>query len=264
MALFWHSTAPGTVNKYTAADVHTMAHDDYVRFVGPDTRSDLGGMTNNQLIQDLAFHGLGFDPCLLQWDIIHAWVKLGYPVILGVLEDSVFDLDPQIKGRPYAWPPNGLSHIILYTGVGRFRDTANIGPGGVRPGPRQYDEARLRMISAMMVIPGWQLQKNGAVPMNFDPRSALPPPPAPAPAPAPYFQERSIWNSFEPIPFNPDFAIPASWLRAFHAGQFLGVPLTQEFQLNGITWQIFSSHIARWKSGESQVTWSGPHGQFVL
>ena len=260
VALFWHSTAPGTKNTYTAADVHRMAHEDYIHFVGPDVPSDPGGMSTQQLYQDLSSHGFSFLPCPLQWDVIHAWVRLGYPVILGVQEDSVYDLDPAIRGRPYAWPPNGLSHIILCTGVDRFRDTATIGPQGVRPGPRQYDETKLQMVSATMVVPSWLFKQYGMMPpAHFDPRSAMPGPPAPPPDP--FQQERAVWTSLEPIPFNPAFAIEASWIRIFRSGCFLGVPITREFENAGFTWQVFTGALARW-SKETGVIWFGLHGHF--
>lgn len=252
VSLFWHSTAPGVLNPYTAADVHGMAHNDYVRFVGPDTTSDQLGMNDAQLYQDLTFHGFWFQACPMEWDTINAWLTLGYPIILGVLEDSVYDLDPTIHGRPYAWPSNGLSHIILASGVDRFRDTANIGPQGVRPGPRFYDTARLKLVSATVVYPNWQLQAYGAPPSNFNPLLVA----HPAPESDPYTQERALWTSLEPIPFNPDFAIPASWIHRFRSGVFLGVPITREYEYNGFTWQVFTGALAKWSQGTG-VTWYG-------
>lgn len=258
VSLFWHSTAPGVINPYTAADVHGMAHNDYIRFIGPDTTADQDGMTEARLYQDLTFHGFWFQSCALEWDVINAWVTLGYPVILGIQEDSVYDLDPPIHGRPYSWSPNGLSHIILCTGADRFRDTANIGPQGVRPGPRFYDTARLKLISATVVYPSWQVQAYGAPPANYNPIPAAHPVPAP---PEPYFQEHAIWTALEPIPFNPEFGIEASWIRLFRSGVFLGVPLTREYEYNGFTWQVFTSGLAKWSQGTG-VTWYGLHGAF--
>src|SRR5579885_3620743 len=42
VSLFWHSLPPGQANPYKAADIHAMAHNDYVKFVGSDVPSDQG------------------------------------------------------------------------------------------------------------------------------------------------------------------------------------------------------------------------------
>src|SRR5215472_16999960 len=44
IALCFHSVAPGQHNPYTSQDIHSMAHDDYVRFVDPVTGNNPGGV----------------------------------------------------------------------------------------------------------------------------------------------------------------------------------------------------------------------------
>lgn len=159
VSVFWHSTKPGTPNTYTAQDVHSMAHFDYVRFIGPDTTNDTGGTSNELLYAMLKYHNFSFKQGPLSLDWIKGWVTNGYPVIIGITESSVYDVE--IKGNPYNWNTTGRTHIVLVTGVGAndellIRDTANIDlSGNVRKGPRKYTASKLQLISATMVVPTW-------------------------------------------------------------------------------------------------------------
>ena len=143
VALFWHSTAPQANNPYSSSQVHQMAAEDYQKFIGLDNPQDQGGTSNQTLYDMLAFHHFAYKVGPVgDWGWIKGWLALGYPVIIGIAEASVYDL--QLKANPYAWNPAGLYHIILCTGAGStgeilVRDTASIAPTGVRPGPRHYD-----------------------------------------------------------------------------------------------------------------------------
>lgn len=170
VSVFWHSTAPDTPNPYTSSEIHLMAHDDYIKYLGPDVPGDHNGTSDQVLYAMLAEHNFKYQP----GPVNMAWVKeqlaQGLPVIIGITESSVHD--NQVGGMPYAWNPAGLSHIIIASGAGEageilVRDTANIGPQGVRPGPRHYDANRLQLLSATAVYPTW---------WNATP--APPPPPA--------------------------------------------------------------------------------------
>ena len=158
VALFWHSTAPGTHNPYTSADVHAMAHTDYTRFIGPDDTADTGGTSNALLYHMLSAHNFHYCAIPTNLSLIKAFLHVGYPVIIGVEESSVDDLG--IGGSPYSWNTSGLSHVITATGAGAtgeilVRDTANIAPTGVRPGPRHYNSGKLQLLSATVCVPSW-------------------------------------------------------------------------------------------------------------
>lgn len=180
ISVFWHSTKPGTHNPYTAQDVHNMAHDDYIKFIGPDVTSDQGGTSNELLYNMLRAHGFAFveGPLSISW--IKGWLENAYPVIIGLTESSVHDIG--INGSPYNWDTTGRTHIIVVSGPGNgdellVRDTANIDTNGVvRTGPRHYTASKLQLTSATMVVPSW-------LPATS---SANPPTPTPAPPPVDY------------------------------------------------------------------------------
>lgn len=173
VAVFWHSVAPGQHNPYSSNDIHSMAEQDYIKFIGPDVPGDQGGTSNQALYNMLQEHRFAYKigPADINW--VRAWLVNGYPVIIGISESSVDDL--QLAGTPYSWNTSGLTHIVVASGPGNpgellVRDTANIGPQGVRPGPRRYNANKLQLISATMVVPSWL-----PVPAGNNP----PPPPPP-------------------------------------------------------------------------------------
>ena len=265
VSLFWHSLPPGQANPYKAADIHAMAHNDYVKFVGSDVPSDQGGTSNQMLYSMLSYHNFHYvvlpnDTTTL--DRIRAWLRCGYPVICGVVEASVWDKE---LGRcPYPWNTSGLTHIITATGLSdwsntttsewqwiRFRDTANVefngAPNILRPGPRQYDITKLQLTSATVVIPSWM----EVPPVNFDPRTVIPPP-----APT---DEFSLWTFYAHVPLNPDSAIYKSWLAGYYAGRHYGPPLGPEHNVAGKTVQEFWRGRAEWEPGAS-VSWFDGRG----
>lgn len=184
VAQFWHSTRPDIDNHYTAAQIHSQASDLYVHFIGPDDAADHGGTSNQTLYNMLDFVGFKDRHLALPLDphVISAWLKEGYAIIVGCAEESVYDIE--LGTSPYGWDTKGLYHIINLTGVdgnGNWlaRDTANIGPDGVRPGPRHY-KTNLALTSATLVAASWM-----PVPQSATPPSQPAPAPAPAPAPKP-------------------------------------------------------------------------------
>lgn len=260
VALFWHSLPPGQANPYKSSDIHAMAHDDYIKFIGPDTPGDQGGTSNQTLYSMLSYHN--FHYIILPMDDIfnriRAWLRCGYPVIVGVVEASI--LDRELGRCPYPWNVEGLTHIITASGLAdgswlRFRDTANVvfdgNPNTLRPGPRQYDTSKMQLISATVVVPSW-LQ---VPPVNFDPRQLTPPAPT-APAPTDEFQ---LWTFYAKIPLNPDAAIYKSWLSAYFAGKHYGPPLGPEHAVAGKTIQEFWRAHAEWEAGQP-VKWYDGRG----
>lgn len=268
VALVWHSVKPGTKNPYSSTDIHTMAHDDYVQFAGPDTPLDYNGMTNQELYDDLAKHGLHYQSVPMDYTWLRGYLKYGYPIIAGIYESSVIDVE---LGRvPYSWDTAGFTHIIVFTGEGtnasnlRVRDTANIGATGVRPGPRLYDTTKLRMVSATAVIPSWL----PVIPAGFDPRvtpAPIPPPP-PVPAPATLFvpsaEDILLWNmAGKNIALNAAWSIPQSWLKARRAHIELGMPYEAERATAPDTQeQMFGNAIARWNRATGKTTWYDSRG----
>lgn len=164
VSLFWHSVPVNHKNPYTGADVHLMAHNDYMRFAGPDVASNQAGMSNAQLVRELALHNFKFQYVLppTDWHAVRSFLLYGYPVLLGgVDEATVYDVEH--GGCPYSWirPHVDYFHILLATGLSLSdellcRDTANIGPDGkVRIGPRRYRTAGLKLTTAVALVPSW-------------------------------------------------------------------------------------------------------------
>lgn len=159
VALVWHAVAPGAKNPYSSADVHAMAHADYAKFIGPDNSSDQAGTSNEILYAMLKEHGFQFLSGPATLSFVRSELDKGHLVIIGITEASVEDLE--LNKLPYSWPPGAMTHIIVASGPGAnagellVRDTANIGPQGVRPGPRRYNAYKLQLVSATSVTPTW-------------------------------------------------------------------------------------------------------------
>lgn len=140
---------------------------------GDNSPDNKDGMSLQQLYNLIVGVGLHYQACPLELDMIRAWLHCGYPVIIAGAETGMYDIG--LGDRvPYAWTPFG-NHIITLTGVHSddnllVRDTANIAPDGVRPGPRIYDASRLQLVSATAVVPPWLPRP----PDGFDPRKGGP------------------------------------------------------------------------------------------
>lgn len=174
----------GPPNGGPAGSPGDVSHDAqywYGRLTGSTNASNMAGMSLEQL--HIMLGGLG-----LRWgglpinansshasDIEHvkASLQLGRPVVICGSETGFHDIE--LGDRvPYAWNPTG-NHAIVATGIAAdgnilVRDTANIGPGGVRPGPRRYDTSKMFLISGTEIIPNWsegetfmQIDLNNAV-----------------------------------------------------------------------------------------------------
>jgi N-acetyl-anhydromuramyl-L-alanine amidase AmpD len=157
----------------SAAQVAVWADAEYVKYDGQDTSNNGSGMTVPMLykvIGDAGLHyeGIGATETKLHTDhltadYVRAWLRMGYPVVLAVQEDNVFDID--LGTRPYLWDTTGLSHVIVATGVAPdgnllCHDTASIDANGVRRGPRRYNASALQkgMLSATAVVLPWLKQ----------------------------------------------------------------------------------------------------------
>lgn len=145
----------------------------YAQDDGSNSIDNTDGMSLQQLYSLLAQIGLHYRATDLDVGMLRAWLRLGYPVIVALAEQSVRDL--ALGGAvPYPWHPEG-NHIIVLTGVtsgGNFlvRDPANVtdlyDPASLRPGPRAYDASSMQFVSATVVVPAWL----PVPPQDFDPR----------------------------------------------------------------------------------------------
>ncbi|HLX57746.1 MAG TPA: hypothetical protein VKR83_12035 [Ktedonobacteraceae bacterium] len=156
----------------TAQEMIAEAEAWYAQYDGDNSMRNMDGMSLQQLYNLLAQIGLRFQASATNSEMLRAWLRLGYPVIVAGAESSFYDLALG-DGIPYPWHPSG-NHIILLTGVtsdGNFlvRDTANVtdlyNPVSLRPGPRRYDAARMQLVSATVIVPTWQ----PTPPADFDP-----------------------------------------------------------------------------------------------
>ncbi len=164
VALNVRATQIGKPYNGTAEDVDRFADYYYGKFDGANNPQNPYGMTLAQLYAMIVESGWHYQnlypdggvPMQNIKDMILFWLRLGYPVLIAVLESSV--LDRGIGRCPYAWDTYGLSHIITATGIDPngvdilVRDTANIG----RPGPRSYAMTELDIISATVFVPEWR------------------------------------------------------------------------------------------------------------
>ncbi len=149
------------------------AEDWYAQYNGNNSASNEAGMSLQQLYDLLTQVGLHFQAISLDLDLIRAWIRIGYPVIIAGAETGMYDIGLG-DVVPYPWHPAG-NHMIVITGVtadGNFlvRDPANCtdlsNPGSLRPGPRIYDAGKLQLVSATVVVPPWLPRP----PAGFDPR----------------------------------------------------------------------------------------------
>ncbi|HLH62752.1 MAG TPA: hypothetical protein VKV20_13795 [Ktedonobacteraceae bacterium] len=167
------SMAPvGHAPTQTVAQMIAEAEQWYAQYDGNNSISNTDGMTLQQLYKLLAQIGLHFVPASLDIATLRAWLRLGYPILIAGLETTFFDMGLG-DVVPYPWQPSG-NHIIVLTGVtadGNFlvRDSANVtnlyNSTTLRPGPRKYDAAKMRLVSATVVVPPWL----PVPPAGFDP-----------------------------------------------------------------------------------------------
>lgn len=151
--------SPGTVPTQSVGQVIAEAEGWYAQYDGSDAPSNVMGMTEQQLYDLLTQIELHYRATVLDAATLRAYIRLGFPVIVAVPENSVYDLGLG-DHVPYPWTPTG-SHIIVLTGIAPdgvnflVRDSANctnlFDPNSLRPGPRTYDAGKLQFISATVV-----------------------------------------------------------------------------------------------------------------
>jgi hypothetical protein len=165
-------------------DYDTWADNLYTKYDGPNASWDTQGTTVDGL------HSMILDSGLHYQDIdaispnstrssdaqhVRAALAQGYPLIVTVVESSVFDME--IGGIPYNWvpPQSKATHIICLTGIAPdgenylTRDSINIegdvaGVNTVRPGPRTYDCTKLDITFATVIWHNWLPM----IPAGFD------------------------------------------------------------------------------------------------
>ena len=152
-ALCFYAGPPGHGPTGSGAQVATLAETYYAKLEGSDAASNTNGMSlqaEYTMLSALGLHYFAVTPTIAS---VIAAVKAGYAVLLCVAETSVIDL--AIGRVPYSWVPTG-NHAIVVSGVAAdgnllVRDTANIGPAGLRPDPRTYSAKALEIVSATAV-----------------------------------------------------------------------------------------------------------------
>jgi hypothetical protein len=167
----------------TAQEMIAEAEGWYAQYDGSNTAENMDGMSLQQLYDLLAQIGLHYLATGTELDMLRAWLRLGYPIIVAGAESSFHDM--ALGGSvPYPWHPAG-NHIIVLSGVAPdgnllVRDAANVtdlyNPASLRPGPRTYDAVQMQLVSATVVVPAWLPMP----PANFDPRKQQPVPVVPA------------------------------------------------------------------------------------
>lgn len=266
----------GQTPRLTALQIIAQAEAAYAVDSGGDSISIVDGMTNEEEYNLLHKIGLHYQAIATDISQVKAWVQVGYPVIIGITETSVWDL--ALNKNPYPWTPAG-SHIILVTGVTAdgnvlARDSANCtnlyDPNSLRPGPRKYQASKLQLVSATVVVPPWLSR----------PASATAPSPQEAFMGTPQGQQaQAYWNSTTqgsiPVGGNapalagiflagqaPSFStgIAKSWQTEYNAGRVWGPPISYEFatvdwQGNAIVAQMFVGGRCEWANGAKWYAW---------
>lgn len=171
VSLIHYAGAPGKPAQGSPGDALALMKDLYTQFIGPDVPSDTGGTSTETLYKMIVSVGNHYQNLYPDGgvngdftvngkiqgqlkDAICQWVEVGYPVIVAVSEDSVYDMG--LRKKPYNWNTTGLDHIFTITGVSSsgidflVRDTANV----LAPGPRMYASYQLKILSATVVVPG--------------------------------------------------------------------------------------------------------------
>jgi hypothetical protein len=253
ISVFFHSVAPGQHNPYTKAEIHSMAHQDYVNIdQQPDNPFGLG-TDNEEFYRMIESHSIPYRKLPLDWSIIREWLKYGYPVIIGgVQESTIHDADPKAN-PPYSWGDlENRWHIIMATGLGsrddrlKFRDTAN-----GRSGPREYFHEQMKISLATLMVPKWM---------------PIPPPNAIRPQPIMFSNDLCVtaWNSyFVSIGKTPpprDTGIFTDWRSQWMNGNYKGCCLSAEYPVTlpngdpGVA-QNFADGTCVWNKKTNTPTW---------
>lgn len=159
-------------------DVDALADNWYASLTGSISPSNKSGMSLDQLHKMLDGVGMRWHNLPTDGDSPHDSViqniknalNAGHPVIICGSETGFHDMD--LGDRvPYGWPPSG-NHAIVATGIAHdgnllVRDMANIGPNGLRPGPRSYDVNTMFLVSSTEIIPDWS-EEGGDITVSID------------------------------------------------------------------------------------------------
>lgn len=159
---------PGHGPSGTAMQASNLAMYWYGHLEGNTLASNTSGMSiedEYKMLQGMRLSSHVSPPTL---EYVKAWLAVGYPVLLCGAETGMYDIG---LGDivPYSWPPTG-NHAVVASGVTSdgnllVHDTANIGPTGVRTGPRIYDASKLQLVSATAIAVPWL----PALPGEYDP-----------------------------------------------------------------------------------------------
>ena len=165
-ALCKYMGAPNGRPSGSPEDVDSAADYWYGRLTGSIAPSNTAGMSLERLHIMLTGLSLRWRNLPIDGNSAHAsdieQVKTslmnGRPVIICGSEAGFHDME--LGDRvPYSWPPAG-NHAIVASGIASdgnllVRDMANIGPQGLRPGPRRYDVRTMFLVSGTEIIPQW-------------------------------------------------------------------------------------------------------------
>ncbi len=165
-ALCEYMGAPGGRPAGLPAQVAASAESWYGRLTGSTVPSNMLGVSLEQLHVMLSGMDLRWNNLAISGNsnhasdiaLVKASLAAGKPVLICGAETGFYDI--ALGDRvPYAWTPTG-NHAIVATGLASdgnllVRDTANIGPQGVRPGPRRYDVSKMFLVSGTEIIPAW-------------------------------------------------------------------------------------------------------------
>lgn len=167
-ALCRYAGEPGHGPIGTVLQASNLAQYFYGKEEGSNLASNTNGMDLDHMYNMLQGMGLTYHiaPPTLQY--VKAWLAVGYPVLICGAETGMYDIG---LGDivPYSWEPTG-NHAVVASGVTSdgnllVHDTANIGPNGVRTGPRIYDASKLQLVSATAIAVPWL----PALPGDYDP-----------------------------------------------------------------------------------------------
>jgi hypothetical protein len=167
-SLCFYAGQPGHGPTGTVLQASNLAQYWYGREEGNDLASNTNGMSLPAMFNMLQGMRMSSHVSPTSLEYVKAWLAVGHPLILCGAETGMYDIG---LGDivPYGWPPSG-NHAIVASGIAPdgnllVHDTANIGPTGVRTGPRIYDAKKLQLVSATAIAVPWL----PALPGDYDP-----------------------------------------------------------------------------------------------
>jgi hypothetical protein len=157
-ALLKYAGQPGHGPTGTVLEASNLAQYWYGKLEGSNASSNTNGMSLNDEYIMLKGIGLSYEPLPATIEAIKTALGSGRPILFCGAETGMHDL--ALGDRvPYSWPPSG-NHAIVISGIAPdgnllVHDCASIAPGGVRPGPRVYDAAKMQPVSATAINVPW-------------------------------------------------------------------------------------------------------------